>query len=252
MTHSHAMRALAAILFPLAASAQGAVDPALMATGEAIYLQQCQICHRDQGQGLPPGLPAIKENENLGDLYIIVKNLHEGQGTMPPFPTLTTADIVAVATYVRNSFGNAYGAAAPEEVTATLAELMPLEETRTIWDGVYSEAQAARGKTVYKGPCGLCHGTRLNGAPDDNDMRPAPPLARANFLRVWEGRSLGALYAYTKTTMPQANPGFLPDEDYAAIVAHMLSVTGAPPGESELPADVRALGHILITPDPNG
>jgi cytochrome c5 len=31
--------------------------------------------------------------------------------------------------------------------------------TRTIWEGVYSEAQAARGEKAYKLACGYCHRT---------------------------------------------------------------------------------------------
>ncbi|MGC5198578.1 hypothetical protein, partial [Aphanothece microscopica] len=66
----------------------------------------------------------------------------------------------------------------------------------------------------------------------------------------WDGRSLGMLYTYSRLTMPQSNPGFLPDEDYAAIVAHMLAVSGAPAGTDALPADPVALGAILIRESP--
>jgi mono/diheme cytochrome c family protein len=169
---------------------------------------------------------------------------------MPPFPQLDDTQLAAVATYIRNSWGNSFGGVSPEEVTAIRADLGPAEATRTIWDGVYTEDQAERGNEVYRSSCGTCHGTRLNGVPDDQDMSPAPPLARANFLRNWDQRSLGSVFAYSHSTMPLSNPGFLTQEQYADIVALMLSTTGAPAGDEELPPDHVALGHIIITPQP--
>ncbi len=68
----------------------------------------------------------------------------------------------------------------------------------SIWDGVYTRAQAARGEALYPEPCGRCHGHRLNGAPDDPDMLPAPPVGGPKFLRNWDGRTLAALFEYTR------------------------------------------------------
>ncbi|MCE2515961.1 MAG: cytochrome c [Acidobacteria bacterium] len=116
----------------------------------------------------------------------------------------------------------------------------------SVWDGVFTEAQAARGRLTYAGACGLCHGRRLNGAPDDPDMVSTPPLARARFLREWEGRSLGALLAYTRLTMPEDNPGSLTDAEYVDVIAYMLSVSRMPAGDGELPADARRLADIVI------
>lgn len=116
------------------------------------------------------------------------------------------------------------------------------------WDGVFSEAQANRGQSIYPGPCGWCHGRRLNGAPDDPDAQPSPPLARAKFLRNWDGKSLAALFAYTRATMPQSNPGSLTDQEYVDVIAYMLSVSGMPAGDQELPIDPQSLAGIVIRP----
>ena len=35
------------------------------------------------------------------------------------------------------------------------------------------------------------------------------PDAKPKFLRKWNGRSLAALFEYTRTTMPANNPGLL-------------------------------------------
>ena len=46
----------------------------------------------------------------------------------------------------------------------------------------------------------------------------APPLAGEAFRALWAGRSVRDLYDSAKT-MPPANPGSLPEETYASIVA---------------------------------
>src|SRR5690606_4551875 len=60
-------------------------------------------------------------------------------------------------------------------------------EPRSIRDGVFTPEQAARGQLAYTGPCDRCHGFKLDGASDDPDMLPAPPIAGAKFLRKWNG-----------------------------------------------------------------
>lgn len=242
---------LAGLTLAWGVSAQAqAQDAAQMETGKALYDANCAVCHKSGGEGLGSTIPALKGDENLSDAHLIVYNVHEGVVVMPAFPALTDADIAAIASYVRNSWGNAHGPVTVEEVAAITADLTPPGPMKSIWDGVFTAEQADRGKAAFVSPCGTCHGSKLNGAPDDMDQPSAPPLARANFLRVWDGRSLGALYSYARATMPKSNPGFLPEEDYVAIVAYMLSVSGATPGDTPLPTDVRELSHILIGPKP--
>jgi S-disulfanyl-L-cysteine oxidoreductase SoxD len=113
-------------------------------------------------------------------------------------------------------------------------------------DGVFTAEQARRGQAAYTGPCDRCHGYKLDGASDDPDMLPAPPVAGAKFLRKWNGRSLAALFEYVRVTMPANNPGYLSDVEVADIVAYMLSVSGMPDGREALPPDVDALASIVI------
>jgi mono/diheme cytochrome c family protein len=120
----------------------------------------------------------------------------------------------------------------------------------SIWDGVFTAAQADRGRAAYTGPCDRCHGYLLDGASDDPDMLPAPPVAGAKFLRRWNGRSLGALVDYVRVTMPSNNPGYLGDGEVADIVAYMLSMSDVPAGSAPLPSDARALATIVIGPQP--
>jgi mono/diheme cytochrome c family protein len=139
---------------------------------------------------------------------------------------------------------------APVAVVAALlaAPAAPANEATSIWDGVYTTAQAERGRAAYTGPCGRCHGAKLDGAADDPDMLPAPPVAGPKLLRKWDGRSLAALFEYTRATMPSNNPGFLTDQELVDIVAYMLITSGAPAGETELTAD--GLARIALSPAP--
>jgi mono/diheme cytochrome c family protein len=119
-------------------------------------------------------------------------------------------------------------------------------ETASIRDGVFTAEQARRGQIAYTGPCDRCHGYKLDGASDDPDMLPAPPVAGPKFLRNWSGRSLLALFEYVRTTMPANNPGYLSDPEVADILAYMLSVSRMPEGAEALPAEAAVLAGIAI------
>lgn len=121
---------------------------------------------------------------------------------------------------------------------------------RSVWDGVYTEAQAARGEVVYASMCGRCHGHRLDGAPDDPDMLPAPPIAGPKFMRAWNGASLAALYEYVRTTMPAINPGSLSDAEFADVLSYMLEAGGVPAGGDGLVPPSAAMRDIVIDPEP--
>jgi quinoprotein glucose dehydrogenase len=129
---------------------------------------------------------------------------------------------------------------------AAFGALAQTNEPRSIRDGVFSAEQARRGQAAYTGPCDRCHGFKLDGAPDDPDMLPAPPIAGPKFLRKWDGRTLATLFEYTRATMPSNNPGYLSDTEVADIVAYMLSVSGLPAGEDALPPEPEALASVVI------
>jgi len=141
---------------------------------------------------------------------------------------------------------------ADEAVSAPGAQLDGGTPSASIWDGVYTAAQAERGEYLYPGPCGKCHGRRLDGAPDDPDMFPTKPIAGPKFLRAWDGRSLAVLFEYLRATMPENNPGFLSDGEYADLIAYMLQRSGAPAGSSELPADPNVLVPLQLRATPEG
>ena len=236
---------LGCLVVPGAGAAQ-VDDAARIEQGEQLYGEHCARCHGASGAGNPPAFPALSGNERLGDAATIVRILNQGNGNMPPFPALTAEETAALASYVRNAWTNAFGSVTADVVAAALDAAADAGEVASVWDGVFTEAQAARGREAYSGACSFCHGRRLNGAPDDPDMRSTPPLVRARFLREWDGRSLATLFAYTRQTMPEDNPGSMTDQEYVDTMAYMLSVGGMPAGNDELPPDPRGLARIVI------
>jgi len=238
------------LLIATIAVGQPAIDAVVFAQGQQLYQDHCTLCHQDTGTGSPPIFPALNGNDLLGNPGRIVSTIRQGTGTMPPFPDLTAAEIAAVATYIRNAWANSFGGMTNADATTVLEELLADGYVASVWDGVFTEAQVERGRATYTGACGLCHGRRLNGAPDDPDMRSTPPLARARFLRNWDGRSLATLLEYTRATMPEDNPDSLTNEEYVDVIAYMLSVGGMPAGEDELQPDPQSLARIVIQPQP--
>ena len=226
--------------------AQQADDTVSFEQGQQLYQDHCALCHEDSGTGNPPTFPALSGNERLGDPVRVVSMIHRGGDTMPPFPELRAEEIASLVNYVRSAWANDFGSVPTEEVVAVLEGLEEIGRMASVWEGVFTEAQANRGQGVYRGACGGCHGRRLNGAPDDPDMRSTPPLARARFLRDWEGRSLATLFEYTRATMPESNPGSLADQEYVDVIAYILSISGMPAGDDELRPDPQSLARSVI------
>ena len=117
---------------------------------------------------------------------------------------------------------------------------------RSVWDGVYTDAQATRGKPLYAKECAKCHGEELTGGEE------APPLAGDAFLSNWNGLSVGDLFERIRKSMPQQAPGSLSRQTNADILAFMLSVNHYPAGKSELQTQTEILKQIKIEPKPGG
>ena len=114
--------------------------------------------------------------------------------------------------------------------------------TRSVWDGVYSKEQAARGKSSYNSRCARCHGEALLGGEG------SPPLVDQDFLEKWNGKPLGALAELTFKTMPSDGPGKLSRQQVSDILSYILSANGFPAGSNALGTDVSALNEIIIQP----
>ena len=88
------------------------------------------------------------------------------------------------------------------------------QSAKTIWTGVYTEAQAERGKAQYELSCTSCH----KGGPPNSDV----------LIRDWSGTNLDGLFEQIKMTMPANAPGSLSEGNYVDLVAYILRVDGFP------------------------
>lgn len=82
----------------------------LMTQGKGVYTRTCSVCHKPDGAGMPPAFPALNGSKvAVGPVAKHIDVLLNGvKGTaMQAFgEQLSDADIAAVVTYVRNSWGN--------------------------------------------------------------------------------------------------------------------------------------------------
>ena len=124
---------------------------------------------------------------------------------------------------------------------AAAAALSAGQEARTVWDGVYTEEQAARGEQVYQDQCTFCHLDDLMGDAF------ATPLIDDAFTLRWEGGTLGDLMIVTQVTMPADQPNTLSNEAVADVIAFLLKMNEYPAGDQELAADQEALEAIAVT-----
>jgi mono/diheme cytochrome c family protein len=91
----------------------------LIAEGASVYRSKCSKCHGRNGEGQWHGhdaAPRLDRNFAYLSVREIVVQIIQGGSYMPPFASLTDRQIAAVATYIRNSFGNNLGIATEKEV----------------------------------------------------------------------------------------------------------------------------------------
>lgn len=118
------------------AAANVAAAPAA-GSGEQLY-QRCVTCHQANGQGVPGAFPPLAGSEyataaNVAVPIRIVLHGMQGpitvkgqtfSGIMPQYGTgiaMTDAEVAAVLTYVRQSWGNSASAITAEQVAAERA-----------------------------------------------------------------------------------------------------------------------------------
>jgi len=98
-------------------------------------------------------------------------------------------------------------------------------QDKTVDQGVYTSAQAARGAKVNDTVCSACH--REPGGT-------APLIVGERFMRTFGGATLQTLFTTIKTTMPRNAPGSLTDAEYTDVVTYLLKLNSYADGMSEL------------------
>jgi len=102
-----------------------------------------------------------------------------------------------------------------------LAGQAVLAQDKTVNDGVFTEAQAASGQSVYDSSCKTCHNMRFY----------------RDTLKSWNKQPLSYLWETVMGTMPADNPGSLGLDEYTNVIAYILSENGFPAGEHVLDPD---------------
>jgi len=110
----------------------------------------------------------------------------------------------------------------------------------SVWDGVYTEAQATRGEALYYERCGACHGPSLEGG----DMTPA--LVGGVFTSTWNDLPLSDLFERIRITMPLNQPSTLSRQQTADVLSFLLKANKWPAGQAELPREIEPLKEIQI------
>jgi cytochrome c553 len=113
----------------------------------------------------------------------------------------------------------------------------------TVWDGVFTEAQAERGAGGYASNCSQCHGADLRGGGR------FAALVGDSWMGNFQTQTVRDLYDFISTNMPNgANAGSLSGQMYLDLAAFILSSNDMPAGEAELTADSGA-GVVIVAED---
>jgi quinoprotein glucose dehydrogenase len=120
-----------------------------------------------------------------------------------------------------------------------MACLVTAQARRTVWDGVYSDAQAERGSAAYSRSCLGCHAL----APDGK-----APLVGDAFWKSFSQKTTGDLLEFISSYMPNGAPGSLSVPTYEDIAAFLLKSNGFPAGATEL-ARANVAGVQIVPKD---
>jgi mono/diheme cytochrome c family protein len=225
--------------------------------GGMLYADTCAACHDEKlVGGIGPALAgkdfiSAWKDKAVGDLFTKIKV--EMPLTAPG--TLTPEQTADVVSFILNSNQFPAGATALAADAAALKDIHIAEPAGGAGSrgasasgaapasaaasagapaagghGLYADAQAKRGESVYADNCAACHGPMLGG-----DIGPA--LAGPRFAARWKDKGVADLFDKIKTTMPASAPGSLTPEQTADVVALILSTNHYPGGGAELTAD---------------
>jgi mono/diheme cytochrome c family protein len=127
---------------------------------------------------------------------------------------------------------------APAGAAAPMADAPVAAAEVSGGNAFYTTRQATRGNGLFRDNCVSCHASS--------------EFAGSSFQRRWRNRSVGDIYEFILYSMPDDNPGGLPAQTYADIVAYMLELNDFPAGDSELPTSMDALLQMAMWADPAG
>lgn len=101
--------------------------------------------------------------------------------------------------------------------------------------GIFSEAQADRGRTAFDEVCSDCHTT--------SEFR------GRTFQSNWGRRTVYSFFRTIRSTMPDDNPGGLDEQTYLDVVSYILRINGHGAGATEMTADSPMREVRMAPPD---
>jgi mono/diheme cytochrome c family protein len=239
--------------------------------GERTFDNNCSGCHQRSGAGITGGFPPLAGHApeifaQKGGAYLVRVLLFglggaidvdgtKYNGNMPSWDQLKDEEIAAVLDHVLTAWGNDqhlpkdFKPILPADIAAARGEQLTKEQVYALREQgsanaaagkgaqsppSFTAAQAERGHLTYAHNCLDCHGSNL-----DNGEFGGPPLKGLSFARHWEATNVAALFGFMKAKMPPDRPGQLTDDDYADLIAYVLSENGYQPGDKELPPDAK-------------
>jgi mono/diheme cytochrome c family protein len=138
------------------------------------------------------------------------------------------AFVMLVAGCASTQEGTPASGAAP---TAPVADAAPAADASS-GSAFYTVAQATRGSGLFRDNCVSCHSSS--------------EFAGSSFVRRWTNRAVGNIYEFILYSMPEDNPGGLPQQTYADIIAYFLQMNDFPAGDTELPTSLDALMEMKM------
>jgi mono/diheme cytochrome c family protein len=225
--------------------------------GETVYTDNCAACHDPTlAGGVGPALAGMEfiagwKERTVGELFESIKDTMPltAPGTLTPAQTAdTVAFILSFNQFPAGTTELAADAAPlkavkfaePGTASAGAAGAAGVAEAAgAAGGGLYAEAQAKRGETVYTDQCAACHDPALVGGV-------GPALTGSDFIAAWKDKTVGDLYEKVHSTMPMTAPGTLKPEQVSDVIAYMLSVSRYPAGAAELATDLAALKALPL------
>lgn len=88
-----------------------------MSEGATVFARICAACHGANGdESLAEHVAILADNSKLENERRVLRRVIHGGGYMPQFGNvLSDREVAAVVTFVRNSWGNDYGAIGEED-----------------------------------------------------------------------------------------------------------------------------------------
>ena len=131
--------------------------------GANTYAKNCAMCHGDKRQGNPPAFPSLVGVGSKMTEPEIIARIHNGKGSMPPFPNLQGEELQALVHFLTS----------PTASTGTAA----INQESGPPHAVHTSTMADAGNSLFQRNCSFCHGRDAAGGES------GPDLTRSKLVR---------------------------------------------------------------------